>query len=98
MNKKCNDKNCPEHGNLKIRGKVIAGEVLRKKSAKTAYILKTEYRYVPKYERYLKVKHTFAVHCPECKDIKVGDKVLCGETKKISKTKSYVIIKKLNSD
>ncbi len=94
MTKTCNDKNCPVHGNISVRGKLIEGIVTKKKSAKTAHIQMEEKKYIPKYERYLTVTHKKAVHCPECLDISVGDVVLCGETKKISKTKSFVIIKK----
>jgi len=94
MKKTCDDKNCPIHGQISVRGKLLEGTVFRKKSAKTAYIKMEEKKFIPKYERYLTVSHKKAVHCPECMDISVGDVVLCGETKKISKTKSFVIMKK----
>jgi small subunit ribosomal protein S17 len=98
MNKNCEDINCPIHGKISVRGKLIEGTVIRKKTGKTAYIQVEEKKYIPKYERYITKIHKKAVHCPECLDISVGDIVLCGETRKISKTKSFVVLKKQAKD
>ena len=68
------------------------------KSKKTAHVEIKTIKFIPKYERYLVKKSTFAVHVPEGMDVTVGDTVLCGETRKISKTKSMVIIKKTNTE
>jgi small subunit ribosomal protein S17 len=94
MKKTCDDKNCPIHGQVSIRGKLFEGIVTKKKTAKTAHIQREEKKFIPKYERYVTLLHKKTVHCPECMDISVGDIVLCGETRKISKTKSFVIMKK----
>jgi small subunit ribosomal protein S17 len=97
MMKKCVDVNCPFHGSIKVRGKLIEGVVVKKKNLKTVQVLIEERRFIPKYERYIKLRHKYSVHCPECLDINLGDKVLCGECRKISKTKSFVVMKKLDS-
>ena len=93
--KTCLDKNCPVHGQISVRGKSIEGVVIRKKSSKTAVIQMKKIRYIRKYERYMKKTIKLPVHCPECMNIQIGDVVLVGETRKISKTKSFVILKKV---
>jgi len=93
--KTCLDKNCPVHGQISVRGKSIEGVVIRKKSSKTAVIQMKKIRYIRKYERYMKKTIKLPVHCPECMNIEIGDVVLVGETRKISKTKSFVILKKV---
>lgn len=86
--------NNKQTNNLSIRGKVLEGKVVRMKSKKTAHIEITRTKYIPKYERYLMEKSKFAAHVPDGLEISVGDDVVCGETRKISKTKSMVVIKK----
>jgi len=78
-----------------IRGKLIEAKIIRLKSKLTAFVEVKNTKYIPKYERYILKKSTFAVHVPEGMDVVVGDIVLCGETRKISKTKSMIIIKKV---
>jgi small subunit ribosomal protein S17 len=79
-----------------VRGKLIEGKIIKMKSKKTAHIEITRTKFIPKYERYLVKKSKFAVHVPEDIVVAVNDFVLCGETKKISKTKSMIIIKKID--
>ncbi|MCD6522847.1 MAG: 30S ribosomal protein S17 [Candidatus Diapherotrites archaeon] len=93
--KKCNDKNCPIHGNIKVRGNIMTGVVVSDKMDKSVIVEREYIRKVPKYERYERRKSRIAVHKPECMDVKVGDVVEFGETRKISKTKSFVITKVL---
>ena len=93
--KTCQDKNCPIHGQISVRGKSIEGVVIRKKANKTAVIQMEKIKYIRKYERYMKKTVKLPVHCPECMDINIGDVVQVGETRKISKTKSFVILKKV---
>jgi len=81
-----------------IRGKLIEAKIIRMKSKKTAHVEIKTIKFIPKYERYLVKKSTFAVHVPEGMDVAVGNTVLCGETRKISKTKSMIIIKKINTE
>jgi len=95
--KTCTDVNCPIHGHIKVRGKLLEGIVIRKKAQKTATVQIERTTFNRKYERYLKKRTNYSVHCPECMDIAVGDVVLVGETKKISKTKSFVILKKVGT-
>ncbi|MFA5746349.1 MAG: 30S ribosomal protein S17 [archaeon] len=93
--KTCHDKNCPVHGQISVRGQSLQGIVVKKKALKTAVIQMEKTKYIRKYERYMKKTVKLPVHCPECMDVKIGDVVLVGETKKLSKTKSFVILKKV---
>ena len=95
--KTCLDKNCPTHGQVSVRGKSLQGIVVKKKALKTAVIQMEKIKYIRKYERYMKKTVKLPVHCPDCMDINIGDIVLVGETRKLSKTKSFVILKKLGT-
>jgi len=91
----CNDKNCPFHGSLSVRGQIITGQVSSNKM-QDSIIVKREYRhYVPKYERYERRTSTYGAHCPPCLKIKTGDKVRIAECRPLSKTISFVAIEKI---
>ena len=91
----CEDKNCPKHGNLKVRGAVVEGIVVSDKPKNTVIVEKQYLYFIPKYDRYERRKTKINAHKPPCMDIKVGDKVKIGECRKISKTKSFVVIEKV---
>ena len=90
----CKDKNCPFHGNLKIHGMVFTGKVISKKRRKTVTIERELILRVPKFERFMKKRAKIHAHLPECMENKVeeGDVVKVSECRKISKTKSFVVI------
>ncbi len=92
--KKCEDKNCPFHGSLSVRGTVIEGEVASIVDDKGVVVEREYTQKIPKYERYEKRKSKITVHKPSCFDISEGDSVKIAECRPISKTKSYVIIEK----
>ena len=89
--RECNDKNCPFHGDLRVRGQILTGKVV-KTYMKTAVIERELIRYVKKYERYMKKKSKIHAHNPPCIDAKPGDIVTIAECRPISKTKSFVIV------
>lgn len=97
-NENCNDKNCPFHGNLRLRGRSFVGVVTSDKMAKTATIEWTLRKYIPKYERYERRKTKIHAHNPECINAEKGDKVELKESRPLSKTKNFVIIKKFGKD
>lgn len=80
------------------RGLFLVGKVIRMKSNKTAVVEREIVHFVKKYERYKKVKSRIAVHVPDDIKVEVGDIVKIGETRKISKTKSFIIVSKLKGD
>ena len=92
---KCNDKNCPFHGSLPVRGQIITGVVSSTKMQDSILVKREYMRYVPKYERYEKRTSMYAAHCPPCLKAKVGDQVRIAECRPLSKTTSFVTIEKL---
>jgi small subunit ribosomal protein S17 len=78
---------------LNVRGNKFVGVVTKAKAPKTVTVEWTRYVYIPKYERY--EKRRSKVHAHDELGVKEGDVVLIGETRKISKTKSFVVLKVL---
>ena len=93
--KSCNDKNCPFHGNLSLRGRMFVGKITSKDTHKTAKIVWSRQIKLPKYERFEKRTSKIKVHNPSCIDANIGDDVRVVETRPISKTKNFVIIEKI---
>jgi small subunit ribosomal protein S17 len=88
----CNDKNCPWHGRLSLRGKILEGIVVSAKSTKTAIVRRDYLHYLPKYERYERRHSRIPAHNPPCINAKEGDKVRIAECRPLSKTKHFVIV------
>jgi len=90
----CDDPNCPYHGTLPVRGKILEGTIVSMKMKKTATILHEYVVYVKKYERYERRRRKIHAHLPPCLDVKVGDKVIIGECRPLAKTVSFVVLGK----
>ncbi len=90
--KTCNDEYCPWHGKITVRGRFFKGIVVSDKMEKTVTVVIERFVKVPKYERYMKKRTKIHAHNPPCINAKEGDLVLVGETRKISKTKSFVVL------
>jgi len=88
----CTDKKCPVHGEISVRGNVFTGTVISAKPSKTVIVERPIVKFVPKYERYAKSKSRITAHNPECLNAKEDDVVKIAETRKLSKTKSFVVI------
>lgn len=88
----CEDRRCPFHGELKVRGKIFTGTVISDKMQNSAIVEWTGWRYVPKYERYKRTRTKVSVHNPKCIDAKEGDVVKIVECRPLSKTKNFVIL------
>jgi len=91
----CDDKFCPFHGTLAIRGQIITGIVSTKKMDNSVIVKKEFRHYIPKYERYETRTSKYAAHCPPCIKIKAGDQVRIAECRPLSKTISFVTIEKI---
>jgi len=91
----CRDPFCPFHGTLSVRGQIIKGIVKSSKMDKSAIIQREIKRFIPKYERYEKRTHRYAVHNPPCLNVQRGDLVKIMECRPLSKTKSFVVIEKM---
>ncbi len=90
----CNDPNCPYHGHIKVRGLVLRGRIVSTKMDKTVVIERDYLHYDRKYKRYEWRRSRIHAHKPPCIDVKVGDLVIIGETRPISKTVSFVVLGK----
>ena len=88
----CKDKNCPIHGDLKIRGRILEGVVISDKMRNSVVVKRELLEYIPKYERYAKKSSKITAHNPPCLNAKLGDNVRIAECRPISKTKSFVVI------
>lgn len=91
----CKDSRCAIHGKIKVRGNVFVGTVKSAKPSKTVVVEREITHFIPKYERYKKGKSTLYAHNPECINAREGEIVRIGETRKLSKTKSFVVLKVL---
>ncbi|MEM4245778.1 MAG: 30S ribosomal protein S17 [Candidatus Bathyarchaeia archaeon] len=93
--KQCDDRNCPFHGRLPVRGKVLTGTVSSDKMDKTVGVERGYLHYVKKYMRYEKRRSRILAHNPPCIDAKKGDKVRIAECRPISKNVSFVVVEKI---
>ncbi len=88
----CNDKLCPFHGLLPIRGRLFNGVVVSNK-AKKMVVIEREYSYlIRKYKRYERRKSKVHAYLPECLDVSIGDNVTVAECRPLNKTASFVVI------
>lgn len=93
--KACDDQNCPFHGKLSIRGRIMEGDVISAKMDKTVVVRRDYLNYVPKYKRYERRHGHVPAHSPPCIDAKEGDWVKIAECRPISKTVFFVVVEKL---
>ena len=88
----CDDPNCPFHGKISIRGRILEGTVTSTSMMKTIVVRRNYLRFIKKYNRYEKRHGTVHAHVPECQEPKLGSRVKIAECRPISKTKSFVLI------
>lgn len=96
--KSCDDPNCPFHGTLKVRGRMLEGSVISAKMDKTVIVKRDYQYYVPKFKRYERRRSHIPAHNPPCLEAKEGDIVKIAECRPISKTVSFVVIEKLEEE
>lgn len=94
----CLDKKCPIHGNLKVRGRIFKGTVVRKLNKRIAIEFERMV-YVRKYERYSSSKTRIHARLPDCfeKEIQIGDIVKVQECRPLSKIIHFVVIEKIKN-
>lgn len=96
--KSCEDKNCPFHGSLRIRGRILDGVVISAKMDKTAVVRRDYQLYIPKFKRYERRHSHINAHNPPCLNVKEGEKVRIAECRPLSKTVSFVVVEKLEEE
>ncbi len=74
-----------------VRGNEFVGRVTSAKAPKTVTVQREVVVYLPKFQRYKKVRSKVRAHNPEWMNAKENDIVRIGETRKISKTKAFIV-------
>jgi len=90
---KSNDPKDPFFGALKVRGRIFTGTVISDRMQKTATIEWPRRKFNKKYERFEVRRTRVKAHNPESIGARTGDTVTIAETRPLSKTKTFVIIK-----
>lgn len=98
MEEKCNDTHCPIHGSLSLRGRSFTGVVVSTKMQRTASVQWEFKRYSIKFERFEKRQSKIKAHASDCLKIKKGDIVEIRECRPLSKTKCFVVVKKVGEE
>jgi len=93
----CNDIKCPIHGTLKIHKLKFKGIVVSDKTIKTVVVEREYSIFLPKYERSLRNTSKIHAYNPLCINAKIGDQVIIANTRRLSKTKSFVVTKILDA-
>jgi len=94
---KCDDRNCPFHGTLSVRGRIFTGTVVSDKMSRTVVVEHEHMRKIAKYERYERRTSKLHAHNPPCINAHVGDKVRFMECRRLSKTKTFAIVQKMGA-
>ena len=92
---RCDDRHCPFHGRLPVRGQVLEGTVVSTSMQRTAVVERTLLHYVSKFERYEKRRRRYLAHAPPCLNVPVGHRVRIAETRPLSKLVSFCIVEDL---
>lgn len=93
--KACEDRNCPFHGKLSVRGRVLDGVVVTAKMDKTVVVERDYLQYISKFMKYERRRSRIPSHNPPCIDAKEGDRVTIAECRPVSKTVSFVVVEKV---
>jgi len=93
--KTCDDRDCPFHGEISVRGRVLDATVVSAKMDKTIVVEHNYLHFVPKFRRYEKRRSRISSHISPCINVKEGNRVRIAECRPISKTVSFVVVEKL---
>ncbi len=89
---RCDDRHCPFHGRLPVRGQILEGVVVSAAMQRTAVVERTLLHFVPKFERYEKRRRRYLAHAPPCLGVAVGHRVRIAETRPLSKLVAFCIV------
>ncbi len=81
------------HGSLKTHGYQLEGVIVSDKLRNTVIVEHPYTTFLKKYKRSLRKNSRIAAHNPPCMDARLGDHVVIEETRRLSKTKSFVVTK-----
>lgn len=88
----CNDPKCPWHGNLKVRGGLLEGVVVKTRMKRVVVVERNYLIYDRKYMRYERRRSKIHAYQPPCIDVEPGDTVLIGETRPLAKSVAWVVL------
>ncbi len=88
----CEDAKCAHHGSIPLRGRIFTGTVISDRMRNTVTVEWKRRKNYPKYERYSKTTSNVKAHNPPCMAAKEGQKVKIAETRRLSKTKTFVVV------
>jgi small subunit ribosomal protein S17 len=74
---------------------MLEGEVVSARMAKSVVVRIQYTRYDNKYERYARMSSRVTAHSTPCINAQVGDMVRIAECRPLSKTKSFVVVEKI---
>jgi len=94
----CDDTRCPFHGHVKLRGKVLTGEVVSISDKQTVVIQREFLHRVTKYNRYERRRGKVHAHLPPCIETKEGDTATIVECRPLAKTISFVVVQSRSSE
>lgn len=94
----CDDINCPFHGNLSVRGRVMEGTVASVKMHKTITFQMDYLGLIKKYMRYERRRSKKHAHLPPCIEVKIGDTVKVVECRPLSKNVTCVVVSATTSE
>lgn len=92
---RCDDRHCPFHGRLPVRGQILEGTVVSTGMQRTAVVERTLLHFVAKFERYEKRRRRYLAHAPPCLNVPIGHRVRIAETRPLSKFVSFCIVEDL---
>lgn len=78
---------------MNIRGKLITGTIKTTKMKNTVIIRKDYLHYIKKYNRFEKRHKNTAVHVSPAFRVKVGDEIMAGQCRPLSKTVRFNMLK-----
>jgi len=77
---------------ISTRGKTFTGTVVSDKMRATVVVEWERRVLIPKFQRYKKQRSKIKAHNPETMNAKEGDIVRVQETRKLSKTKNFMVV------
>ncbi|MBR9680324.1 MAG: 30S ribosomal protein S17 [Candidatus Altiarchaeota archaeon] len=81
---------------IAVRGQTFTGKVIKANSPNSAVVEWDRIVKVKKYDRAYKTSSKVLAHVPKGMRVRVGDHVKIGETRKLSRAKSFVIVEITN--
>ena len=77
---------------ISSRGEILSGTVVSDKMKHTVIVERDVIKYISKYKKYARAHSRIVAHNPPSINAKVGDIVTIAETRKLSKTKAWMVV------